>query len=250
MQEVLRGMNMAYEIATFRRPSVFSKEEDLENPPKTPSSSNLAPPLPNETPTTPVPTEIDIDDEFNLPISLAFIILLAYIFCGAAVYSLWEEWSFFESCYFVFISMSTIGFGDYVPKHPMYMMTSIIYLVFGLALTSMCINVVQVKLSDSFRMASAKIGATIGLSMAEEEARKSENVTPAVATDDTVPVHRHSTIISDNNKGATETTIPNIKTNNDEDVPPPLLPKKKNSLIPDDSNSSKESKKSKKKDKK
>lgn len=58
------------------------------------------------------------------------------------------------------------------------MMASIIYLIFGLSLTSMCINVVQVKLSDSFRQASAKIGATIGLSLAEEEARESETITP------------------------------------------------------------------------
>lgn len=58
------------------------------------------------------------------------------------------------------------------------MMASIIYLIFGLSLTSMCINVVQAKLSDSFRQASAKIGATIGLSLAEEEARSSETITP------------------------------------------------------------------------
>lgn len=74
--------------------------------------------------------------------------------------------------------MSTIGFGDYVPKHPMRMMASIIYLIFGLSLTSMCINVVQVKLSDSFRKASAKIGATIGLTLAEEEALSSQTVSP------------------------------------------------------------------------
>lgn len=65
-----------------------------------------------------------------------------------------------------------------MPQHPARMMASIIYLIFGLALTSMCINVVQVKLSDSFRHASAKIGATIGLTLAEEEARSSQNLTP------------------------------------------------------------------------
>jgi potassium channel subfamily K member 18 len=43
------------------------------------------------------------------------------------------------------------------------MMASIIYLIFGLALTSMCINVVQVKLSDHFRQASTKI---IGMQIA------------------------------------------------------------------------------------
>lgn len=44
------------------------------------------------------------------------------------------------------------------------MMLSIIYLIFGLALTSMCINVVQVKISDHFKQASTKL---IGASMAE-----------------------------------------------------------------------------------
>lgn len=198
-------MNMAYEIATFRRPSMMiAKPEptDIEHASTTPqsASTHLAPPSSNETPTTPMPPEIDIDDEFNLPISLAFTILLAYIFFGAAVYKMWENWTFFDSCYFVFVSMSTIGFGDLVPQHPIFMMASIIYLVFGLALTSMCINVVQVKLSDSFRQASAKIGATIGLSLAEEEARNSQNASPI----DAVSVH-------------SSTDSPNLTTRNTND---------------------------------
>lgn len=172
-------MGIAYDIATFRRPSMMMKVSEMERA-QTATPNSLSQVANTETtPTTPLPPEMEVDDEFNLPISLAFFILISYILCGAAVYSLWEEWSFFESCYFVFVSMSTIGFGDYVPKHPMRMMASIIYLIFGLALTSMCINVVQVKLSDSFRHASAKIGATIGLSLAEEEALSSQNLTPA-----------------------------------------------------------------------
>lgn len=65
---------------------------------------------------TPNWSTFEIDDEFNLPISVAISILLAYIFFGAFLYWMWEEWSFFESFYFVFISMSTIGFGDFVPQ--------------------------------------------------------------------------------------------------------------------------------------
>ncbi|KFM59056.1 TWiK family of potassium channels protein 18, partial [Stegodyphus mimosarum] len=107
--------------------------------------------------------EEDIDDEFNLPVSLAVILLITYMMLGAFIFTLWEDWSFFESFYFVFISMSTIGFGDYVPNHPMYMMATFIYLLFGLALTSMCINVVQEKLSATFEMAKLRIGTTIGL---------------------------------------------------------------------------------------
>lgn len=105
----------------------------------------------------------EVDDEFNLPVSLAVLLLVAYMMLGAFIFTLWEDWTFFESFYFVFISMSTIGFGDYVPDHPMYMMATFIYLLFGLALTSMCINVVQEKLSATFEMAKLRIGTTIGL---------------------------------------------------------------------------------------
>lgn len=56
------------------------------------------------------------------------------------------------------------GFGDLVPDQPIYMMLSIIYLIFGLALASMCINVVQLKMSEHFKQASSKL---IGASMAE-----------------------------------------------------------------------------------
>lgn len=120
-------MQLAYDFATFRRPSQMNPGEVEEmkkhgihtqnvltvdgNTLHHPESTSV----PNS-PDTPDISTFSIDDEFNLPISLAISILLGYIFIGATLYHLWEqEWSFFESFYFVFISMSTIGFGDYVP---------------------------------------------------------------------------------------------------------------------------------------
>ncbi|XP_043269263.1 uncharacterized protein [Venturia canescens] len=179
VQEVMKGVQIVYDLATFRRPSQMNSEEieEMEKQQnQTQTVLNLdgnAPPSAQPhtpgTPGTPALSTFAIDDEFNLPISVAIIILLVYIFVGATVYTFWEQWAFFESFYFVFISMSTIGFGDFVPRHPIYMMLSIVYLVFGLALTSMCINVVQVMLSESFRQASQKIGATIGFEVTEED---------------------------------------------------------------------------------
>ncbi|KAI5639413.1 ion channel domain-containing protein [Phthorimaea operculella] len=174
VQEVMKGLNIMYDVV--RRPSQIFSEEDmhvgehgdhpaaLEHLP-----SDVPPPLPpkpgqaivkdTDEPDfdTPAPSVFEIDDEFNLPISVAIFILIVYIIIGAVVYNIWEEWGFFECFYFVFISMSTIGLGDFVPEHPIFMMCSILYLVFGLALTSMCINVVQEKLSDTFKKASAKL---------------------------------------------------------------------------------------------
>ncbi|XP_057341030.1 uncharacterized protein LOC130678052 [Microplitis mediator] len=177
VQEVMKGVQLVYDLATFRRPSQMTPDELAEmRKQQTVLNVDANVPIQPGTPATPELSNFAINDEFNLPISVAITILIAYIFVGATAYNIWEQWGFFESFYFVFISMSTIGFGDYVPKHPIYMMCSIVYLVFGLALTSMCINVVQVILSDSFKQATQKIGATIGFEVVEDDG----SIEPAV----------------------------------------------------------------------
>lgn len=199
----MKGLNIVYDVV--RRPSqIFSEEDENETneapvlerkpsdapPPLPPKPGHLRDPENDTDPETPAPSVFEIDDEFNLPISLAIIILVFYIIIGALGFNIWEKWNFFESFYFVFISMSTIGLGDYVPDHPMFMMASIMYLIFGLALTSMCINVVQVKLTNTFRQASAKLGATIGMKVAEEDGSLVPNTPPPV---EIAPVHKPKT---------------------------------------------------------
>ncbi|XP_031787015.1 uncharacterized protein LOC100123552 isoform X2 [Nasonia vitripennis] len=173
MQEMMKGVQMVYDLATFRRPSQMTPEElqEIQRQQQTVLSldGNTQVQQQPESPSTPAMSTFEIDDEFNLPISVAITILVVYIFIGATVFNIFEDWTFFESFYFVFISMSTIGFGDFVPMEPLYMMLSIVYLIFGLALTSMCINVVQVMLADQFKHASQKIGATIGFHVSEED---------------------------------------------------------------------------------
>uniref|UniRef100_A0A0A1X648 TWiK family of potassium channels protein 7 n=1 Tax=Zeugodacus cucurbitae TaxID=28588 RepID=A0A0A1X648_ZEUCU len=152
-QSVRDAMKLARRSSMF-----FGRELDIE-------SHTTGP----ETPSSPFDETFEIDDEFNLPISVASFLLISYILIGALFYSMWENWTYFEAFYFVFISMSTIGFGDMVPKHPIFMMCSILYLVFGLALTSMFINVVQIKLSDTFKQASIKLSTTIGIDLPPDE---------------------------------------------------------------------------------
>lgn len=114
----MKGVQLVYDFATFKRPSQINPE-DIEEMQKQAQQSqtvlNLDGNAP-DTPGTPALSAFAVDDEFNLPISVAIFILLGYIFIGATLFCLSEGWGFFESFYFVFISMSTIGFGDYVPK--------------------------------------------------------------------------------------------------------------------------------------
>lgn len=108
-------------------------------------------------------TTVIIDDEFDLPIYLALAILFGYISCGAVVFAFLEDWTIFEAGYFAFVSMSTIGFGDYVPQSSVNMLGSILYLIFGLALTAMCLTVLQNRYTNGFGKVRSRIGATLGM---------------------------------------------------------------------------------------
>ena len=62
-------------------------------------------------------TGIIVDDEFELPLKTAFVTLLLYSLPGTVFFYLWEnDWGITGSFYFVFVSTSTIGFGDLVPQ--------------------------------------------------------------------------------------------------------------------------------------
>ena len=89
-------------------------------------------------------TSYPVNDEFNLSPTTALIITAIYIFAGAALYKQWEEdWDYFEAFYFIFISISTIGFGDVLPSDEKNFLASYVYQLFGLALVAMVINVVM-----------------------------------------------------------------------------------------------------------
>ena len=45
---------------------------------------------------------------------VTFVLMILMIICGAILTSHTDNWSFIEGTYFFFISVSTIGFGDYV----------------------------------------------------------------------------------------------------------------------------------------
>lgn len=78
-----------------------------------------------------------------------------YVCGGALLFSEYEGWLFLDGSYFCFISLSTIGFGDFVPGDKTYGTASdslvnmsfvfcSMYLMLGMALIAMCFNLMQV----------------------------------------------------------------------------------------------------------
>ena len=53
--------------------------------------------------------------ERALTLLVALGSLVLYIAVGGGLFILLEDWPFFESFYFCFVTMTTIGFGDFVP---------------------------------------------------------------------------------------------------------------------------------------
>uniref|UniRef100_A0A2K6W7A5 Potassium channel domain-containing protein n=1 Tax=Onchocerca volvulus TaxID=6282 RepID=A0A2K6W7A5_ONCVO len=74
-----------------------------------------------------------------LVLIVAFFI---YILIGSLVITSYEpEMDFFGAIYFNFVSLTTIGLGDLVPKNEKYLVLTLIYSAVGLALTTIAIEI-------------------------------------------------------------------------------------------------------------
>uniref|UniRef100_A0A0K0EMJ2 Potassium channel domain-containing protein n=1 Tax=Strongyloides stercoralis TaxID=6248 RepID=A0A0K0EMJ2_STRER len=101
--------------------------------------------------------KLDAEDKlylevFDMPIIVAIGIVVAWIFICSATFCIWErDWDYFVAFYFFFISLSTIGLGDIKPTQPKYLSILFIYIIIGLSLVSMCINLIQSKIEKTYK---------------------------------------------------------------------------------------------------
>lgn len=65
-------------------------------------------------------------------IGILWSLLVAMLLGGAVVYSLLEPWTFLQSLYFCFVTLSTVGFGDFLPSSAISKAFSIFYMISGL----------------------------------------------------------------------------------------------------------------------
>ncbi|ETN72080.1 Ion channel [Necator americanus] len=85
-------------------------------------------------------SESSMEDELRIPVFMVLFVLLAYTAIGGFLFQSWEGLQYFEAFYFCFITMATVGFGDIVPTEQVYMFFTMAYIIFGLSLATMCID--------------------------------------------------------------------------------------------------------------
>ncbi|KAG2465294.1 potassium channel subfamily K member 9 [Erpetoichthys calabaricus] len=86
-------------------------------------------------------------------VTVGFFSCIGTLCIGAAAFSHCEDWSFFQSYYYCFITLTTIGFGDFVAlqnnkalqKKPLYVAFSFMYILVGLTVIGAFLNLVVLR---------------------------------------------------------------------------------------------------------
>jgi Ion channel len=102
----------------------------------------------------------------KVPVLGCLIIMGSYLFGGAMLFALWENWPYLDAFYFCFVTLTTIGFGDFVPGASMLnhdtssqkLVVCCVYVLVGLALIACCFNLMQ----EQVRWYAATLGRFLG----------------------------------------------------------------------------------------
>ena len=112
--------------------------------------------------TVPKPSQ----EKIYVPMYVSLLLIASYIMSGALLFAIWEpEWDYLIGTYFCFITLTTVGFGDYVPGTSLdtsgsqeKLVFCAFYLLFGLALIAMCFDLMQEQVRNIARSIAKKIG--------------------------------------------------------------------------------------------
>uniref|UniRef100_A0A0N5A336 Potassium channel subfamily K member 18 n=1 Tax=Parastrongyloides trichosuri TaxID=131310 RepID=A0A0N5A336_PARTI len=101
-------------------------------------------------------------DALRIPIIMVLLVLVVYTALGGLLFQSLEGWSYFEAFYFCFITMATVGFGDIVPTDQFYMFFTMAYIILGLSLATMCIDLAGTEYIRKIHYIGTKMGDAKG----------------------------------------------------------------------------------------
>ena len=104
----------------------------------------------------------------TVPISITLCLMITYLFMGGVLFKTLEGWTLLDGFYFCFITLMTIGLGDFVPGNSLkgsgnegqYVLVVLaLWLLLGLSLVVMSINLMQEEIFAKVK----KLGVRLGL---------------------------------------------------------------------------------------
>lgn len=101
----------------------------------------------------------DDDEEFEelIPLSAGLALLMIWMLSTGLYFSLVEGWSYGSSLYYLWISITTVGLGDFTPTRYEFTILNFTLLFIGLAFMSMCVAILQAKIENMIRRLQADI---------------------------------------------------------------------------------------------
>ncbi|CAF4539893.1 unnamed protein product, partial [Rotaria magnacalcarata] len=105
------------------------------------------------------------DEQMTVPLLVTVFVIPLYLTLGAILFNIWENWGFLNSFYFCFTTLTTIGFGDFVPGASITalaakekLICASLYILLGLVLIAMCFNLMKEQLSQKVKQIAGKWG--------------------------------------------------------------------------------------------
>lgn len=86
------------------------------------------------------------------------IVGAVFLFGGALVYVFLENWSYSEAMYFTLITLTSIGFGDYLPSTTASRVFTMLFIILGLGTVSSMIKFMMMSCESSTEPLVTKIG--------------------------------------------------------------------------------------------
>jgi voltage-gated potassium channel len=73
-------------------------------------------------------------EQYNRKLFIAATLVVAYLFVGTFFFHFAEGWRFIDSFYFSGVTLTTVGYGDFTPKHDLSKIVTVFFAFSGISI--------------------------------------------------------------------------------------------------------------------